>query len=179
MGNDLSLRLGREFEVEIFGNWLSDHSKFYADNRIPEYLDFESSIAQQIEINWKRAELSRELGQEFYDPSKPRTGKSLRVWSAVKNYLSSCNPKYRRLPLHLYVSVGWNALDYYHGVDAFFWWEGVYASVDLSLKRKESTSADLQLTREDLQSPYLGEFGRNVGEYLIARRLSHERYTTG
>jgi hypothetical protein len=167
------LRRGREFERHVFGDWIWSSDDFYQTRGLPGELDFERSIQEQIRLNWRRAELAREIGQDFYDPSDPRTGESQRICAAVRGYLRSQG--HDPATLHLYVAIGWNSLDFWHHIDAFFFWDGVIVTVDLSTENKADFQADILLSTRDLNPRHLPAFGERVGKCLIARKNAAEK----
>lgn len=69
--------------------------------------------------------------------------------------------------LKLYSAVG-HCLDYFHGIDAFFEWQGHTATLDLSTTRKERFKADFVFTPKHVENQgALQELAKQV-----ARRLA-------
>lgn len=170
MSRSKTLPPGRAFEKKIFGVT----EGFGADLGLftrPDYFDFKSSLEQVIEANWAMFAESWERGENiFHNPTKPGMGRTHSLWEAVKNWLPSRLDGQSNLPLNLYVALGRNSLDHHHGVDAFFWWQGVYATIDASTRRKkELLKADFLFTPKDLQHDRLLAFGKKVAELLIER----------
>lgn len=56
--------------------------------------------------------------------------------------------------LKFYSSIG-RALDFYHGVDAFFEYRGCVCTIDLTLKDKNGYKADVEVTPKDLEKDAL------------------------
>ncbi len=168
----LALSSGRAFEKEVFGftvDWFSSSSV--------ERLGFEEAIQRVIQDNWVRvAEITALGASRIYDPTKPRRGKTGHIWKAVKKHLPE-EVDDRESLLSLYVTLG-TSLDIHYGIDAFFWWEGVYVTWDLSLKRKTrdaedpdfSLEADFVVTPKDLEGHGLNKLGLKIATRLIRRR---------
>lgn len=160
-----ALSNGRVFEEKVLGFHLVEHS-----DKTPVYLTLNNAIQREILENWRRLEENK--GSAFeYDPSRPRLGETHAIWSAVKNFLPSNRRKFGKTPLQFYVSVGNNALDYYHGVDAFFWWQGVFVTIDLTLRTHKFRKADFFLQPKDLAHKNLMAFGEKVAGLLVARHM--------
>ena len=166
-----SLPAGRVFELELFGVTDESTEPFVR----PPYMDFESSMAEVIERNLAEFSWSSD---EAYNPMRPNKGNSSLLWTSVKKHLPRRISGFRTVPLSLYISVGRNALDFWHGVDAFFWWQGVYVSIDASriLKRKiglwkERLKADFLITPEDVSPERLSYLGGQMATVLKGRRL--------
>ena len=168
---------GESFENKIFGE--EDSSPNLGPYSAPDYLDFPRSLQQIIERNWSRLEYSITKGEGyFHNPIRPTMGKTHDLWSAVKNYLPNRGVR-PPLPLNLYVSRGRNSLDYWHGVDLFFWWNGEYVTVDLATKnkprenhtkeRRRVLKSDFIFIPEDLEHNRLLFFGKQVANLLVER----------
>ena len=163
---------GRDFEREMLGKegFLDDLGPL----SVPDYLDFDSSLNQVVESNWAKFAHSLEKGEVYcHNPASPRMGKTHSLWAAVKNWLPGAVNGESHLPLNLYISVGRNALDYWHGVDVFFWWQGEYVTIDFAThdKRKKGTlKADFVFTPRDLEHSRLLYFGKQVAKLLLERK---------
>jgi hypothetical protein len=60
-----------------------------------------------------------------------------------------------------------------HGVDAFFWWDGTFVTIDVSMMPKDTLGclrADFVLTPKDLEPEALLAFGKKVAMLLKDRR---------
>lgn len=163
-----SLPPGREFEQKLFGV----AGKLDA---IPPYLDFESAMRAVIEMPMAKFGPDGNLEDE-YDPTKPNWGKLHELWSEVHKHLPRRSGGVRSGPMALYVSIG-TPLDFYHGVDCFFRWMGVYITVDASLifKSKVGTGkhrlkADILVRPHNLTKPGLEHLGKHIAEQLKERR---------
>ena len=163
-----SLPHGREFERELFGVTGSQ-------DEVPTYLDFDSAMREVMTTPLVRSD--GEAGEvEKYEPQRPNWGKSHQLWSEVRGRLPRrCEGK-RSEPPSLYISIG-TSLDFHHGVDAFFFWKGVYLSLDASLIPKERVEsgkgrlkADILVTPDDLTPTGLARLGENVAHQLKRRR---------
>lgn len=176
MNKVVTLSHGRAFEMEIFGVTEGSFGDLGAFIR-HKYMDFDSSIQQIIEYNWAMYADALESGEGLvYNPLNPHVGKSHLLWESVKNGLGSKVGVRGNLPLNLYIAIGRNALDYHHGVDAFFWWQGVYATIDVSVRIKDSRElkADFLFLPKDLERSRLLNFGKNVASLLIEREMGVE-----
>ncbi len=164
---NLSRVRGREFEKKVFGHcW---HGSFQGRNLRPDYLDLRQSMSRVVDLNWALYAEAIEKGDEkHHNPAKPSLGKTGVLWSAVSNFLPGDK---RQMPLNLYVSIGRNSLDHHHGVDAFFWWLGGYATIDVSTRRKggRSLKADFVLVPGELRKPQIFSFGNRVARLLRDR----------
>ena len=163
---------GREFEVKVFG-LPKDFWEVFGPFRQPEYLDFESSMQEVIELNNGMYAEALAKGYPYcHNPENPRMGRTHDLWAAVKNWLPRRIGSDVRLPLFLYVAVGRNAFDRYHGVDAFFWWRGVSVTIDVSTSNKKCPSADFVFTPRDyFDSRLLSRFGKKVADLLVTKSL--------
>ncbi len=164
------LRVGRIFEKEVLGVTDEGKDSFV---KFPTRRSFESSIQAIIAENWALYAESLEKGlDDYHNPTRPNMGKTGQLWEAVRKYL----PKRVdgvKLPLNLYISVGRNALDWMYGVDAFFWWDGIYVTIDASLAKKEhgyGLQADFVLNPVDLKADALNSLGRKIADLLKERR---------
>ncbi len=170
-----TLPLGRAFEKEVFGITEEDQEPFF---RRPGRRGLNSSIQSVIQNNWASFAEALERGLDYcHNPTDPRMGKTHILWSAVKRYLPRRVSGHRSLHLNLYVAVGRNALDWQHGVDAFFWWENVYVTIDVSLipKEGEELKADFVVNPEDLDGQRLSSLGREIGKLLKERSRHYRR----
>ncbi|MEQ1561537.1 MAG: hypothetical protein ABL899_02325 [Nitrospira sp.] len=170
MVSQKALLSGRAFEEKVFGlEGFWDKFGPYAE---PDYFTFESSLQDIILCNWGMYAHSLERGERYrHNPIDPWMGETRRIWLAVKNFLPSTVRSCDNPPLNLYVSIGRNAFDHFHGVDFFFWWNGVFVTVDITtLKSKNEYNADFLLTQYDLDDRCrLRSFGRGVASLLIEK----------
>lgn len=172
MTEEQSLPLGAEFEMEMFGV-----TSYLNNEQIPKYLDFDSSMEDIVRYPPIR---DGENGQiEQYDPANPSWGKTAELWEVVRKYLPRYVGKNRETFLYLYVSVGRTSMDYWHGVDAFFWWEGCYVTLDASILQKHKggrgkygLKADFVLTPSNTHSKEsLSNTGRMIAEFLKRKKV--------
>lgn len=174
---------GREFEKEFFGMTDESQDPFQP----PVELSLGDSMQEVILENWKRFAEAVVLESNplyIHNPSNPQMGRTQDLWSSVKKHLPK-RPKeeVKNLPLDLYVAVGRNSLDVHCGVDAFFWWRGVYATLDASLRRKTRTGlgkdrlkAQFLLTPEHLDSKVkMDELGKEIARHLRVEYVSKKR----
>ncbi|MBA3733396.1 hypothetical protein H0W91_03410 [Patescibacteria group bacterium] len=167
---------GRAFEKEIFGI-----TEGYGENlgffRPPDKRDFFESLQDVITINWAMFAEAEEKGlAHCHNPSNPRMGRTHDLWASVKNYLPPCRRR-QCIPLDFHVAIGRNSLDYHHGVDAFFWWQGAYVTIDVSLRGKDllgTLKADILFTPKDLRPLRLQDFGKAVAKILVERSLKQQ-----
>ena len=161
---DLDMPRGKQFELGVLGVTGEKESTR------PQYYDYEESLNQVIKMNWANFERSKTGELEWHDPVNPSMGMTAQIWNAVqRNLLVFLEEPNEPNPLNFYVSVGYNSLDYYHGVDAFFWWYGVVATIDLSLinkNREGKCKADFLLMPHDLQGESLALFGQHIALFL-------------
>ena len=168
---EISLPHGREFELELYG-------VTGKPDEIPAYRDFDSAMREVIATPLVRCDT--ESGEaERYEPTKPNWGKLHRLWLEVHERLPRRCEGRRSGPLFHFISIG-TSLDFHHGVDSFFWWNGVYLSLDASLIPKERgesgkghLKADILITPDDLTPAGLPRLGED-----IARQLKGRRYIT-
>lgn len=192
METEISLPHGREFELVVFG--MTDNG-----DEPPDYLDFTSAVQEVIISNRVSSEVSVEViihnlislevwagenGLEYHhDPTDPQMGKTPELFRAVKRYL----PRRllgKKLPLNLYVAIG-KALDWYYGIDAFFWWGGVLVSLDASLLKKNHYGrgkfwlhADFVLNPDDLAPEGLDHLGCRIAQLLRQRSAERRSYNS-
>ena len=169
MEKETYLLSGRDFEYEIFGIAGEEGNKVTP----PSYLDFTESV--QAVAGKGLTRIGSDGQEETYNPSDPTWGKTRLIWKSVRRALprrvyGSVSP-----PPFLYISVGQTSLDFWHGVDAFFWWQGVLVSIDVSLILQKEIKADLLVTPEDLTPEGLSRLGRKIAELLKERRRVHLR----
>jgi len=159
---------GRKFERELFGG-AGDMED------IPPYLDFTSAMNKVREsFLWRP---NRESGTyETYDPFNPKWGHLHELWTEVYKRLPKRSSGVRSGPLSLHVAIN-TPLDYWHGVDAFFWWMGVYLTIDASQvskgkekKGKRHLKADLLVTPADLNPTRLASLGEYIANFLKEKR---------
>jgi hypothetical protein len=193
----VKLSPGRLFEEEVFGVTERVELPF----RRPARRSKNSSIQLIIKNNWAEYAESLEKGSEYcHNPARPRMAKTGLLWEAVKNYLPQ-NIEGDRVPLNLYIAIGRTTLDWQYGVDAFFWWGGVYVTFDASMmekvrklsfedlkpktlaswgekKKVRKLSSDFVLTPKDLTPKTLASWGKKVAELLkerLAERNGNEK----
>src|SRR4051812_23836929 len=107
-----SLPSGRKWELQVLGFTVADRE--FA--RPMQYHEFDSYLMQVM------------LHQPVnYNPRCPRSGMTSELYDSVRNYL----PKKWRKFLSLYIALGLG-LDRVHGVDAFFYLNGVSVTLDLT-----------------------------------------------
>ena len=109
-------------------------------------------------------------------------GHTPEIWFSVKKHLEHRSRKRMDTPLNFYISVGSNSLDWYHGVDAFFWWYGAFVTIDASLAPKDedgSLKADFILKPEDLSVLALDRWGKRVANLLKQRACHLKRRERG
>ena len=167
-------KIGRDFETKVFG--VDKFGPNLGLKSSPDYLNFDDSLKQIIDSNWAMYAHSLEKGEPYcHNPIRPRMGLTHQIWAAVKNWLPK-RVEGEVLPLNLYISVGRNSLDFYHGVDAFFWWNWARVTVDVSYRPKGlvGLKADLGFSSEDLQDPKLLQFGRKVASLLVQKNLEEK-----
>ena len=106
-------------------------------------------MAEQDRINW--------------NPSSPKTAISRYFFEKVQ---LSLRKQYQK-SLRLYCAIGSN-LDYFHGIDGFFWLNGAYYTFDIKIsqKAKVKTTVDLVLCKQ----AELYRFFRDVAP-VVAEKL--------
>jgi hypothetical protein len=168
---------GRQFERDLFGG----AGEFL---EIPLYLPFTEAMADVRESFLHR--FNKDFGlHETYDPYNPTWGKLKGLWLEVNNRLPKRSSGARSGPLALHVAIN-TPLDFWHGVDAFFWWEGTYLTLDASLvsktrrvkgekKKKGDLKADLLIKPEDLTPERLAVLGEQIATFLKERRRINRR----
>jgi hypothetical protein len=167
-----TLRPGRVFEMELLGR--TEEADFVDFQDRPEVLRFRSSMQVVIDQTQELLESRKQQGFDYYDPSNPKAGKTEQIFSAVKKHLPRRVSGHSASKLELYVSVGRTSLDWYHGVDFFFVWEGVSVTVDVSLgyKNPREMRAEFLFNPSDLEADRLDLFARNIADRLKKRRVS-------
>ena len=167
MKTSATLPPGREFERELFGiGWM--HSNF----SLPDYLGFSPGMREVMEIPLLRFVDDK---VEEYCPERPNWGRSGEIWLAVKKYLPRRVRGKFSGPLGLFVSVNGTSLDVQHGVDAFFFWQGVHVTLDASLIPKDKEGevkrlkADFVITPGDMTNDKLDSLGKKVAQLLRKR----------
>lgn len=164
----LSMRSGRVFEREVLG--IDGDSYLVSAGIRPRRRSKNSSIRYIKLLNWKMYDNAVERGLPYcHNPEDPRMAQTRKIWLSVKKRLPRRVSGCRSGPLLFYISVGFNSLDFHHGVDFFFWWRGVYVSVDLTIdpyKDDDLIKADVLFRPEDLEPEALDLFGRRVADLL-------------
>lgn len=113
-------------------------------------------------LPWKQALWQVRNGQPW-DTHCPRILFMQKVLKGLNRELGS-NAEF-------YTAVG-SALDKYHGVDGYFYFEGIMVTIDASLRRKDSHRADILLVEEDSENPEV--FAHKVAETFSAKRNQHQ-----
>lgn len=170
---------GRQFEEFVFG----EHGE--TEDEIPEYESYRDSLASVAQDNWARFARFSEGGELFHCPSRPTMGQSFEIWKSVKVFLprrvegSSAN-------LDFFLALG-SPANFFHGIDAFFWWHGVFATIDASLIPKQKIGlgeryirgtylkADFLISPPDLESEGLALLGKRIADLLIKRMYDLRR----
>jgi hypothetical protein len=177
MEEETTLPYGREFELELLGI-----TGEWSLNEKPDYLNFDSAMQKVAGTPLKKPNHNG----GWYTPTEPNWGKLYPLWLEVHRHLPRRCEGARSGPLSLYISVG-TSLDYHHGVDSFFWWMGVYVSIDASLvpkekrgRGKEHLKADVLLTPDSLTPEGLVFLGEQVANLLKKKRCllrkTNQRY---
>ncbi len=171
---------GQEFEILILGV-----ANEYDPESNPPYLDFDASMQEVIGRPLIRVDDDGKPVEE-YDPGNPTWGKTGEIWRAVKKHLPKKTAKGSSGPLFLYIAVGGSPmtiLDNRHGVDAFFWWEGAYATFDVAIfpkrkngRKEERLKADCWFGMDTLNPGGLDAFGKQIAEILKGRRRANRQY---
>jgi hypothetical protein len=176
MGTTNPLPPGRAFEEEVFG--VTEENIEFAV-RYPRRIGIHASLQRVIQDNWTMyAEAVEKNSAYCHDPINPQMGKTHLLWVAVKDNLPRRINGHSALPLNLYIAVGRNSLDWRHGIDAFFWWQGVYVTIDVSLRPKseEELKADFLVMPEDLEPEQLQNLGKKIAELLKERNFGLRRH---
>jgi len=161
---------GSWWENQVFGVSSNKESP-----ELPSYLNFYESMQ---EVMWTPLERTGPDGRlERYDPTDPNWGKSGQLWFEVKRNLPLRVGGVPRGPLFLHIAcrAPRTSLDFYHGIDAFFFWEGVYATIDVSLLEKEELKADILITPREMEPERLGSLGHEITQLLKGRRSKKDR----
>ena len=162
---------GHSFEQIMFGVL-----HFSSSIHLPYYLDFDRSMQQVVKMAWRNhaLALSKKLrpGKFSYNPLEPK-GEIRRLFDQVQRHLPKKVDDRDPGPLSFYVSVGKYSLDRYHKVDGFFWWEGVYFTIDVTTRKKDLTdpkAADYVFMPDDLDEYNILILGFQIAEALKQRR---------
>lgn len=170
-----SLLNGGALEYEIFG---VGGAGDLADDEFPPYLSSNESIQKIVGGVLSRFKPNGKGEVEVYNPAYPIWGLTKELWRAVRRFLP------RRLqgevrPLCLYIAVGWTSLDIYHGIDAFFWWQGAKVTLDVSMipkiripileKGESELKADILVLPEDMSPERLRLLGKKIATLLKER----------
>ncbi len=167
------LLLGRQVESEIFGYPMRIQEPVWVR---PEQLPLDRSIQQQIKVNWKNYANAIEVSSSYqHNPYDPQMGQTRMIWKSVKRAIERKWKTKDYWPVLLYVARGRSSLDYWYGVDAFFWWNGVHVTIDLSTKHKLNKRAEFLLTPNQVVKEHLSYFGQQVANLLVQKRLVQNR----
>jgi hypothetical protein len=169
--NDPLPSSGRGWEFEVFGVCSNEDPVCF-----PEYRGIKESIQ---EVMWMPLERTNGDGTvEQYDPMNPSWAMSGQLWSAVMKHLPrKVAGGWHSGPLSLHIACRdcTPSLDFYHGIDAFFFWEGVYVALDVSLLPKYEVKADFLITPVEMTGEKLGSLGKEIAA-LLKRRRRAERH---
>jgi hypothetical protein len=171
MGKENPLPLsGRWWEEEVFGVSANEALLKY-----PAYRDFDESMQ---EIMWTPLErLGPDGKPDIYDPMNPTWGMSGQMYFEVKRHLPRRTGGGRSgsLFLHIACRTKFTSLDFWHGRDAFFFWEGVYVTIDVSLLPKVRTKADFLVSPTEMQTERLNSLGNEIAQLLKERRKNERQ----
>lgn len=169
--------IGWDFEVLVLGLPPGEMPEPAGPHfKPPKRLSEERSIQQQIQQNWKRLDRAISAGnRNEHNPYQPTNGKIAEVWKYARRNLNKKWGKEDYYSLLLYLSVGRNSLDWHYGVDAFFWWNGVYVTIDVSTHRKKKVKANFSLTSKQLDQKSLSQFGAAVAGLLMEKKRAQVR----
>ena len=169
-----TLRHGRAFEKELFG--VTEEEDFIDPNLKPSSRSYERSLKVIIDQVWAEYAEATCKGLDAYDPTNPIVGKTPLIFRAVKKHLPRRVNGRSSFPLNMFIAVGRTSLDWQHGVDAFFVWEGVIVTFDASTRVKDPVKlkADFLFLPSDLGREKLDKFGKNVADLLRYKR-KHNR----
>ena len=162
---------GNEWEDRVFGS-----STPVGTLERPEYMGFWKSLQA---VMWAPLQRIGKDGQiETYDPANPNWGMSRLLWFSVRKHLPLRvhGRSSGTLFLHIACRRKRTALDTHHGVDAFFFWEGAYATVDVSFldKDKADLKANFLITPDDMEPRRLDEVGFEIARFLNYCRRQKE-----
>ena len=162
---------GHAFEQIMFGVL-----HFSSSIHLPYYLDFDGSMQQVIKMAWRNHDLFLKgklpTGKFSYNPLEPK-GEIKELFEQVKRHLPRWIDGRVASPLNFYVSIGKYSLDRYHKVDGFFWWEGVYFTIDVTTRQKDLNHpkrADYLFMPDDLEDYNLHILGFQIADELESRR---------
>ncbi|MFA5889067.1 MAG: hypothetical protein WCW47_02380 [Candidatus Paceibacterota bacterium] len=179
MDTQVPLSPGRQWEVDFFGVRCP-----YGSFTPPAYQNFDPSVQEIIDAGGRNTGPG---GAYNYNPATPRPSVSYDLWKQVQKGLPSYVKGQPHHHLFLYLAIGGMALDIYHGVDAFFFWNGTYVSVDVSITQKKRKGgrrngsrlkADVLITPADNNPARLRELGRQIAE-LFQSRLEQPKKRDG
>ena len=163
------------------GSWWEDQVFGVSCNgellELPPHLNFHESMQ---EVMWTPLERLGQDGQlETYDPMNPNWGKSGQLWFEVRRHLPLRVGGMPSGPLFLHIACRTKrtSLDFYHGVDAFFFWEGVFVTIDVSLLEKAEPKADFLVTPREMEPERLGSFGNEIAQLLKEGRRKKQKTT--
>lgn len=157
---------GRYFEAEVSG---LQPPPGFTNNERPPYVDYSEALLYCLNNQ-----------PPTWDPFNPPTliGKRMFYWG--RRFLNYRLRQPRQFGLYLAL---WTALDYYHGVDLFFWAAGnrprtpCSFTIDLTVDGHKDLkeTVDLLLTRPDVSWGRMRDFGLVVGSYFRGRRIPSAR----
>ncbi len=157
---------GEEFEQEVFGR---DHRLMM--ERIPLHESFAQAMESVVARHGRR-----HLDPIRWDCRKQATLPARRLYWYVSKWL----PQRYRTSLRLFNAIG-TSLDYWHGIDAFFWWRDGrprkrrsepmdrIATLDLATYQKASFKADFLVTPEIIYSDQIRSLGWKIADQLLGR----------
>lgn len=148
------LSRGFQFEITVLGA----ACKF---EQPPEYRNWEGSFSEVLQ---------REVSQ--YNPAQPTGGLTPQMIEGVRQFL----PRKQRRHLRLYLALA-TSLDYWHGVDAFFYYHGAIVTLDVASYPKPEKKADFLITPAGLVPPesekptgFSTDLLRDIAYLLIERQ---------
>ncbi len=158
---------GSWWEDQVFG--VSCNEKLL---ELPPHLNFYNSMQ---EVMWTPLERTRQNGHmERYDPMDPNWGKSGQLFFEVRRHLPLRVGGMPSGPLFLHIACRMprTSLDFWHGVDAFFFWEGIHVTIDVSFFGKGELKANFLITPKEMEPERLGLLGNEIAQLLKERRRS-------
>lgn len=139
---------------------------------VPDQQTYRRCMSQVIRRHLPDAR--RPIRWNCHTPNTP-IARSL-YWHVVKRL-----PERYRPSLRLFNAIG-TTLDYWHGVDAFFWWQDARprcrraeaiprtVTIDVAVFAKPDYKANFLLTLEDIRLGRMKDICRQIAEQLLGRR---------